>query len=379
MMKSKLVVLILFIISAALSGCQTIEKHPWIQDTFGKTEDANTPVDPEKECERLTEENSPSRTVAWLCRTFKFFCDERQIRLKVPHKAEIDLSKYKTIAFTKLDGDYGDAFAAAYKELLQKNSHLKVVDRTQLQKLIKQMEINESDLLDEKNRPKLGKLLPAGLMVTGSITSSSQEPLPVPSIIPCPYNIKQTCTINTRTATSTMKGVISVIDVETGESLKDRRLYSSEEDSNTALNKLIPDPINIEELHEKNVQVLASDMIKATADWKERRRILLYVNSDIPKLNRGILEAKSNRIEKAKEIFAKAIEDSLDNPEVSRTALAAARFNLAVLRAYLGDHASAEILLSQVLDDTEDDFPATTMRKINDCLEKENKRRLGGD
>ena len=317
--------------------------------------------------------------VTGFCGILSFFCSSQQVDIQVPHTPEIDLSGYETIAFTKIEGNYGEAFAASFKEQLQKKSKIKVVDRTQLQKILNEQGKSENDLFDPNFRVTLGKLLPAGVIVTGKIDGNFQSSPPInPQMVPCPYDTKKTCTLNTVTGRATMKGTISIIDVETSQHLKDKRLHHSEEDSNTAFNQLVPEPIDQEALHEKNLKVVVSDMTKASVHWTETRSVVFFTHSDIPKIERGVLEAKSGKLEGAEKIFSEAIAQNEGNPDVSTKALAAARFNLAVVKAYRGEYDEAERLLSLVMDDTLDAFPAALMRKVIDCLKEENAISDGG-
>ncbi|MCA9471270.1 MAG: hypothetical protein MRJ96_07575 [Nitrospirales bacterium] len=365
-MKLKYIVITMSLILIA-SGCAKLEKY-----LSHKKPDATL-----EQCEVLTKQDYWANFTAKLCQSFTLFCNSRQVDLRVTHRAEIDLGKYKTIAFTKIEGDYGDMFATAYKEQLQKKSQLKVLDRTQLDNLKSELG-NNDDLFDPKNRPELGKLLPAGVIVTGRITSNYKEPEELSkSEIPCHKSKEEMCTLNTRNGSATMKGTLNVVSVETGENLKSKRLHRTQQDTSTALDPAIPEPIDEETLQEENLTGLVSDMTKATVNWTELRKVVLFVDSDIPKLDRGILEVKSGREENAERIFAKALQEAEAQPQVDIKALSAARFDLAVLKAYLGKHEEAEKLLSKVIDDTLDTFPAPVMRKINDCLKKE--RREAGD
>ena len=368
--KTPLYLTMLVLVLLVLAGCKLGSHIPC--EIKGNCPPKPSPS-PEEECAALVKPGGAEAFMIGFCKIIGS-CEE--VDLKVQHTPEVDLHTYQTIAFTTIEGDYGNAFSSAYKEQVQNNSHLKVLDRTQFKKLMKERDISQQELFKPEMRVKRGLMLPGGLLVTGNIESSYHESEPNnPQKIPCPYDSKKLCTLNTRSGTAIMKGTISIIDVETGQQIKDKRLYHKTEKSNTSLNQAVPEPIAQETLHETNLQTIVYDMTIVTVPWNETRKVVFFADSDLRKLEVGILMAKGGRLVDAEKNFTEAIEEAESKPGVSLKALAAAQYNLALIKAYRGDYENSEKLLKKVMEATLDTFPAAKMMKVMDCRKKDEERR----
>ena len=67
-------------------------------------------------------------TADWACKTTGMCAHAERVEIVVPHPAEINLTKYKTVAFTEIGGNYGESFAAAVKsQMIGKDNHLVAV------------------------------------------------------------------------------------------------------------------------------------------------------------------------------------------------------------------------------------------------------------
>jgi tetratricopeptide (TPR) repeat protein len=323
------------------------------------------------ECVELLNSTGWDKFIIGMCELFGS-CEK--VELKVRHAPEINLSKYQTVAFSKFEGDFGDAFSASYREQVQRDSHLKVFDRTQLLNLIKDQKISESDLLNPEVRKILENLLPAGLLVTGKIETNFEESPLVTETFPCLLDKKKTCMKTTRTGVATMKGVVSIIDVETGHQLKDKRLFYKSKEENVSHTSKPPEQIDQQTVQEINLQMLVKQMATASIPTTENRKVVFYKDSDLRQLDVGILMAKGGRLDEAEKNFSEAIHVA-EEKGLSIKSLSTARYNLAILKVYRGDYGKAESLLKQVLNDTLDVFPVDIILKIMDCLKEEDKRK----
>ena len=136
-----------------VTGCSWLKPNPEKpNDHHPVSECRNKPKNPWKEVKNL------------FCKALGT-CQE--VKLLVSHPAEVDLSKYKTVAFAKIDGDYGNSFATAPKERKVQNGNLTVMDRTQLDKVLTELQMTQEDLFDAKKRKQLGLLLPAAVLFEG--------------------------------------------------------------------------------------------------------------------------------------------------------------------------------------------------------------------
>lgn len=364
MVRIKMVFFVLIFFS--LTGCKTL----------GNSNSSNhmVPSTSNSECAELTKEDPWGQTVEAICGLLGSFCDTVKVKIQVPHPAEIDLAKYRQVAFANIGGNYGEAFSASLKEQMVRDGRLKVIDRSQLNALLKELELSDSDLVDPTNRAKLGNLLPATALVMGNVNKEYKESKSSEnSSCAIMQNGKMTtkpCMKIIRTGTANMQGEISVAEVETGAQIQAKHLHSSMEEK-TETTTGDPAPVNEGLLHERNLNQIVAAMTKATLAWVENRKVVFYKDSNLPTLERGIKEAQAGELEAAKNIFSKTIEDNKGNTAISQNALAAAYFDLGVTYAYSQSYDQAEEAFKTVDDLAINEFPADTMRKIVKCLRDE--------
>ena len=303
----KLLVIALILV---LSGCSTIgefgaglvEKGKGL----GKTLKGEETVPPPETCENLTEPDF------WKQDGHEFgYTRPKNVQLTVHHQPPRDLSKYQTVAFTKLGGNYGDAFSAALKEKILKDGKLKVVDRTQLAKNLAELGLTQTELFAPENRAKLGKLLPGALMVDGKIDATYKEKTsrgPGLCLTRGYYGHYQQarwykCTSYFRTGTVKVSGEISVFDVETGENLSVKRL-SARKEAKTDNKEGNPDPIDGEQLKEEALARVVQNMAKVVVPTKVVSNVILYETPGMPQLQRVISEVEADELESAKKMMA---------------------------------------------------------------------------
>lgn len=92
--------------------------------------------------------------------------------------AKLKGEKIVVAEFENINGK-GDAVPRILQEMLTtafiKDKHFKVVERAQLEKALRELQISSSGLIDPDNAKKIGKMLGAGYMVMGSISETSGE------------------------------------------------------------------------------------------------------------------------------------------------------------------------------------------------------------
>ncbi len=298
------------------------------------------------------------------------------IEISVTHPAEIDLTTYKSVAFTQLEGNFGEEFSTALKEKIVKGGNLSVVDRSQLDTILNEQGLTQKDIFESKARAKLGKLLPATVLVVGKVNkvyseaTSSQQATCTTTTVKGKIKTRP-CTKNFRTGNANITGDISIIRVETGEQIQVKHLAAKME-KKTESTQGEPDPINENDLHEKNLKSIVHDMAKAIISTQENHRVILYEDGDLPGLKRGILEAQAGSLEETKKIFARIISKAEGNPDVKEIALAKAYFNFGVVQGYDGEYQEADRLLSLSENQAPGELKAARMRQIIKCMQKEN-------
>ncbi len=99
-------------------------------------------------------------------------------------------------------GPLGKGMAAMLISDLSKVPDLKVVDRIQLQALLEEMKLGTSGLVDSKTAPKVGKLLKAGHVTSGSLADPDKDRLMIASAV---VNTDKSAAISSQEAQGMLK------------------------------------------------------------------------------------------------------------------------------------------------------------------------------
>lgn len=105
----------------------------------------------------------------------------QKVKIKVLEPAEIGrVANTKVIAVTDFKKDYGVGLASKIeteisKQILDGKAYFTSVDRTAIDKIVKEQRFQSSGLLNEETSVQIGKLLGAQALISGEITSTSSS------------------------------------------------------------------------------------------------------------------------------------------------------------------------------------------------------------
>jgi len=303
-------------------------------------------------------------------------CKTEVAKILITQPAEIDVTKYQNIAFGEIGGNAGADFTAAIMEQMVKNKSLNVVDRTQLAAHMKELGIAQEDLFDQSNQMKLGKLLPGTVLVVGEVNYDYKENLDRSynnCVNPVTGRRNYNCAKTKRSGQASVRGRLHFTETETGRQIQVKRLSTSFGDSSSTKGWGYggsPDQLNAADLQDLAIERAAEEVIHSIVPWQEERHVIFFKDGDVPKLERGIAEAQAGRLDKAKKYFLDAISEIESSAAFDKEDLAAAKFNLGVIKTYERKHEEAENLFSEVDDLALKVFPAVEMRNINECLKR---------
>ncbi|WP_447962502.1 hypothetical protein [Nitrospira sp. Ecomares 2.1] len=307
----------------------------------------------------------------WMCGAADAICKTEVARILVTEPAEIDLTQYKNIAFADIKGNAGADFSAAIMEEMVKNKDIRVIDRTQLAAHLKELGIAQEDLFDQTKQMKLGAMLPGTVLVLGEVNYQYKESQDR-SVDTCGIDPRTgrplNCPKSTRTGQALVNGRLHFTETETGRQIQVKRLSTSFGDS-SSVQWGSAAQLNPAELQDLAIKKAAEEVIYSIVPTAKERNVIFYKASDVPRIERGIAEARAGKLENAKNIFSEVIVE-LESTPSNKEDLAAAKFNLGVIKTYERKHEEAEQLFSEVDDLAFKKFPAVDMRNINDCLKK---------
>lgn len=258
----------------------------------------------------------------------------QRVPITVVHPAEIDMSAYRQVAISGIKGNMGQDFSDHLKELLIGSGQFKVVDRQQLQHILDQLKISQSDLADPRYRRKIGRLISGAVWLTGHAEGRVETQVKQEDFTRRDKDKKEiTATLFTRTCTASGSGSVDVVSIETGEILATKILRSQCSDKASA-EKAAPDCKNEAALldcaQKQNVAVLG----RALTPWSETKMVPFAKDKQIPQLEEGIRHAEVGELGEAVKIFQAAAAAAEENPKIKAAGIAKAYWNLGLTYEY---------------------------------------------
>jgi len=272
-------------------------------------------------------------TMVWLVTFLISGCSTVKVPMTVTHPAEINMSKYKQIAISNIDGNMSRLFVDDLKGRIIDSGRFTLVDRNRLDEVMRELNLSNSDLAQTDKAAKLGNLLPATAIITGRYDGDYKENTEASNAVCYKNNVKYNCINNTRNGKFSTSGSIDVIDVSTGEIKKSKRLANTCEDNTSATDET-PPAIDRDALVGKCLNQGLDAFFKAISAWSEVVAAPFMKDGDIPDLEVGINTAKVGDMEGAIAIFQKAIKNSELNPNVKPKVIAKAYWDLGLAFQY---------------------------------------------
>ncbi len=270
-----------------------------------------------------------------------------KIAVSITHPAEINMTPYKQIAMGEFSGSKGQEFADALKENLVNDNSFKVVDRSQLDQILGELKLSQSDLADSaSSRAKLGKLLGATVLLTGKNIESSYSDKTTYEDRTCTRIISQKkseeypCKQYTRICGASNSGSIDVVDVQSGQIIKSRRLKGGYSLQTSAVDA-IPACEDRSDVEQKALAGEVAIFLRAIKPWSETRSIAFIKDGAIPILEEGIKTAQMGDLKEAANIFQSAAASAETNPAVKPASVAKAYWNLGLALEYSGDYSQS--------------------------------------
>ena len=303
-------------------------------------------------------------------------CATVRVPIQVTHPAEINMSMYKQIAISRIDGNLGNAFADDLKERLIETGRFTLVDRARLDQIMRELKLSSSDLVQSDKAAKLGNLLPATAIISGHTNGKYEEKMThEDSTCYRDKNDKRgyRCRTNYRNGIFSTGGSIDVIDVSTGQIIKSKTLGNRCEAGTSATNEN-PDSIDRDSLIAQCNDQNVTKFVKAISSWTEIVQAPFRKDGDLPALEAGVNQAKIGDMQGAAETFQAAAKDAEMNPKVSPKTIAMAYWNLGLAYQYSDefDKAITAFNKSCLLDPSDE-----CTRAIGNCQKhRQEKRKL---
>ena len=241
-----------------------------------------------------------------------------QVPRLVPAR-KANLGVFKTVAVQEFDGRAeGSAGVASemsdsVRQSLSTYERLKVLDRSRLGEVLNELKLGASDLTDGSNVSKLGKIITAGALVAGKITTYMYNEENTRKETTCSRSVKvgkkwrterYRCTVFERTGKAVVRASIDVIDVTTGATVvtdslnAERSAYETATDQDPAPidGRFVPGHHDVVQLGRAAEGIVAQEVDRAavfSCDVPDDRYVGEHgrrvVDEDAPTVQRGIV------------------------------------------------------------------------------------------
>lgn len=282
-------------------------------------------------------------------------CATVTVRVPVVRPAEIDLHGKNELVINGISAPIAMMPAANEINDRLKNAvvdcgRFKVVDRQHLERL----NAERSPSATERSR------LTGSIMVFGRLEKSGYVEKVSSNKDVCTRTsgekeVNYPCTRNERVGQADVTVAFDVVDVQTGENLKAKRLVCTERRSMVA-NDAKPAPIEGRALIEVCNERVVQDFVKAIAPWEDVVAATFLRDRELPSLEVGINYAKQGEWGDAIDRFKVAVDMASGNAELTPSVVAKTHWDLGLAYEFSAqfDRAMAEVKLAYDLTQDED-------------------------
>jgi hypothetical protein len=270
------------------------------------------------------------------------------VRLKVPvtRPAEINLKGKEELVIGEVKGRGGEQVGSQLKEAAVSSGRFKLVDREHLNRVLSELSLSVSDLGDMESRKKLGKLLTGSILIMGNIERYQYDETTKSDKQTCTKTTKKkttkyVCYVNYRMGEAQVTASFDVIDVETGENLKPKRVVCKQGTSTSATDKT-PDEIDGQALLDQCAGEVVAGFMKAIAPWQDYVEAAFETDGDLPALERGVNYARAGQWNEAIESFESAVNQAASSAGMDAKTIAKAHWNLGLAYEYTSQFSQAE-------------------------------------
>jgi len=271
---------------------------------------------------------------------FMYGCGTTRLMVPVTRPAEVNLSKFKTIAIGDITGNGGQDLAEDLTARLFQSGRFEVLDRQHLERILKEHNLSFSGLVDETYAAGLGELFGTSALVFGRVAKYEyKEDLTDEKYETTDKKGKVTKhTEYTRTGKINMDVSLQITDLTTGKIIAVKKISKSNGERKTNIDDQ-PEKIDKDKWLRWGYQAVAGEFMKMIAPYQEKVEVKLLTDGDMPELESGINLAKIGQWDTAIGFFEQAIKNNEMNPKVK---IDKAWFDLGVAYEYTYQFDKAE-------------------------------------
>jgi tetratricopeptide (TPR) repeat protein len=270
-------------------------------------------------------------------------CATVKVPLEISYPSDIEPAKYKVVIFGDVNGNAGQELMLQVRERLSngfcvtghcssKGSY-EVIDRIGLDALLKELNLDYTDLNDVNYMKKLTDLTPPAIIVIGSYNLVYTENISSSSRGCAEEDRTPACLQNKMRPNIISDGEVTVVDTSTGEMLINRKLGHKCDDAK-ARPTAFPTPALETKLSNQCIAEDAMVLASMLQPHKSSATVKFKKSGDVPLLAKGISEIKEGNFDAAKITFSDAIVNVESNPQLKAKIKAYAYWDLGFAYEY---------------------------------------------
>jgi len=267
-------------------------------------------------------------------------CKSPCINLLVTRPAEINLGNYKQIAVDNFFDNMGSSSGHALDlsdeifNSLGASNRFKVLDRQQIDKLLREKGLVNSQTTDEDKSPKLFKIIGASAYVFGRIQFEKYNEKQFESKPWQSNSDKRWYYSKSREGTYTLRVNIKVIDVETTRSLTSRTIsaerLATKSVSLSYPSSNVPDEIDQDALYRECLKDIVNQFMKMVAPYHEWVEACFEKDGDLPEVS----DAKEKFLKNDWTSGMQLLFDCITKKGLEKEVRSKAYYNLALMQVY---------------------------------------------
>lgn len=232
-------------------------------------------------------------------------------RVPVTRPAEINLVGIKRLAIGDIEGNTGVVISEILAQKLFESGHYEVLDRQNINSLMREHNLNLSGAVDESSAAKIGGLLGASALVFGRSNGQYQ----VRSETSKTYydKNKNPYKYYSRIGEARINTTLKVVDMTTGKIIAIKNLTQESSDTNRERNQRPANP-DQDVIMGEALNKTAKRFMKMIAPYTEYVRVQ-FADSKVPQVKAGIVSAQSGQWESAEVQFKSAVDANPSDPD----------------------------------------------------------------
>lgn len=288
-------------------------------------------------------------------------------KLTVPRlkPAEINLSSYKQVTVFPFKGPHGREISDTLTEHLFESDRFDVLERSNLDRILREQNLSMSDVSDPGSSVKLGKIMGSSALIFGQVYKRKYTQKRSSTKATCREDGKKyTCRRYKVKGQWHLRVGFKMVDTATGKIIATKVVEESKSKSKSKREERPEVTWDKENVFGALQNSLIDRFMRMIAPYTVYIDVKLFDDDDLPWLESGIKFAEGGDWKTAIDMFESAVAEAERNPDIDQELRARAHYNLGVAYGYSGQYDKAVETLKQACKLNPEDVFFVELKKI---------------